>query len=85
LLKERKARRLLWEYGSGETPQAQAPRRLAETPTESEAPGAEINRQVRRFVFNKRIYLYKTSLSNYSNKYRFYYKGKDIKKNVYIL
>jgi hypothetical protein len=38
--------RLLWEYGSGETPQAQAPRRLAETPTESEAPGAEINRQV---------------------------------------
>lgn len=24
-------------------------------------------------------------MSNYSNKYRFYYKGKDIKKNVYIL
>ncbi|MGG3564607.1 hypothetical protein ABES03_23725, partial [Neobacillus rhizosphaerae] len=31
---------------SGETPQALAPRRLAETPTESEAPGAEINRQI---------------------------------------
>jgi hypothetical protein len=45
---ERKARRLLWEYGSGETPQAQTPRRLAETPTESEVLGEEINRQ-----FNK--------------------------------
>jgi hypothetical protein len=45
---EWKARRLLWEYGSGETPQAQAPRRLAETPTESEVPGAEINSNVNR-------------------------------------
>jgi len=44
---ERKARRLLREYGSGETPQAlEAQRRLPEPPAESEAPGVEINRQV---------------------------------------
>jgi hypothetical protein len=34
----RKARRLLQEYGAGETPQALAPRRLAATPAESEVP-----------------------------------------------
>jgi len=36
--------RLLQEDGTGETPQALAPRRLPEPPAESEAPGEEINR-----------------------------------------
>jgi hypothetical protein len=36
--------RLLQEDGTGETPQALAPRRLPEPPAESEAPGAQINR-----------------------------------------
>jgi hypothetical protein len=44
---ERKARRLLREYGAGETPAgAEATRRLPGTPAESEAPGAQINIQV---------------------------------------
>jgi hypothetical protein len=38
--------RLLQEDGTGETPQALAPRRLPEPPAESEAPGAQINSQV---------------------------------------
>ena len=35
--------RLLREDGTGETPQALAPRRLPGPPAESEAPGTEIN------------------------------------------
>ncbi|MCM3766682.1 hypothetical protein, partial [Neobacillus niacini] len=47
-------RRLLREYGTGETPQARnALRRLPEPPAESEAPGTEINRPPSRVNFNK--------------------------------
>ena len=42
------------EYGAGGTSQALAPRRLPGTPTESEAPVAQINRQVTKNHEQKR-------------------------------
>ena len=43
---ERKARRLLWEYGGGETPQEQSDEEAPQTAHEPLVPGAEINNQV---------------------------------------